>query len=98
MIDSNPPLCVQGIDKRFRQGSTVVEALKDLTLTVEQGQFVAVMGASGSGKSTLLHVAAGLTRPDAGSVEVDGHDLSKMPDRRLTIFRRRGIGPGVSGV
>jgi putative ABC transport system ATP-binding protein len=66
--------------------------LKDFSLQVEQGQFVAVMGASGSGKSTLLHVMAGLTRPDAGQVVVDDSDLSKMSDYQLTLFRRRRIG------
>jgi len=80
------------LTKRFRQGNTIVEALKEISLTIERGQFVAVMGASGSGKSTLLHVIAGLTRPDEGRVLVDGQDLSAMSDRRLTHFRRRRIG------
>jgi putative ABC transport system ATP-binding protein len=78
--------------KRFRQGDTVVEALRDISLTIERGEFVAVMGASGSGKSTLLHVMAGLTRPDEGRVAVDGQDLSAMSDRQLTLFRRRHVG------
>jgi putative ABC transport system ATP-binding protein len=87
-----PPLCVQNLSKRFRQGDAIIDALKDISLTVERGQFLAVMGASGSGKSTLLHVVAGLTRPDEGRVLVDGQDLSAMSDRRLTLFRRRHIG------
>lgn len=87
-----PPLRVEGLTKRFRQGNTTVEALKGISLTIDRGQFVAVMGASGSGKSTLLHVIAGLTRPDEGSVVVDGQDLSAMSDYRLTLFRRRHIG------
>lgn len=87
-----PPLRVENLTKRFWQGSTTVEALKNISLTVERGQFVAVMGASGSGKSTLLHVMAGLTRPDAGRILVDGDDLSAMSDRQLTLFRRRRIG------
>jgi putative ABC transport system ATP-binding protein len=86
------PLCVEHLTKRFRQGNTTIEALKDVSLTIERGQFVAVMGASGSGKSTLLHVVAGLTRPDAGRVLVDGQDLSALSDRRLTLFRRQHIG------
>lgn len=86
------PLRVESLAKRFRQGSTTVEALKNISLTVERGQFVAVMGASGSGKSTLLHVMAGLTRPDEGRVLVDGDDLSAMSDYQLTLFRRRRIG------
>jgi putative ABC transport system ATP-binding protein len=86
------PLCVEHLTKRFRQGNTIIEALKDISLTIERGQFVAVMGASGSGKSTLLHVMAGLTKPDAGHVAVDGQDLSVMSDYQLTLFRRRRIG------
>jgi len=87
-----PPLCVENLTKRFRQGTATVEALRNISLTIQRGEFVAVMGASGSGKSTLLHVIAGLTRPDEGRVLVDGQDLSAMPDRRLTLFRRRHIG------
>jgi putative ABC transport system ATP-binding protein len=87
-----PPLRVECLTKRFRQGNAIVEALKDVSLTIERGQFVAVMGASGSGKSTLLHVMAGLTRPDTGHVAVDGKDLSAMSDYDLTLFRRRRIG------
>lgn len=87
-----PPLRVEHLTKRFRQGNTTVEALKDVSLTIERGQFVAVMGASGSGKSTLLHVMAGLTRPEAGSVAVDGRNLAEMTDYNLTLFRRRKIG------
>ncbi len=86
------PLEVEHLTKRFRQGDVVIEALNDVSLSVERGEFVAVMGASGSGKSTLLHVIAGLTRPDEGRVLVDGTDLSTFPDRRLTLFRRRRIG------
>ncbi len=89
---SAPPLNVERLAKRFRQGNTTIEALKDITLTVKRGEFVAVMGASGSGKSTLLHVIAGLTRPDEGRVLVDGQDLSTLSDRSLTLFRRRHIG------
>jgi putative ABC transport system ATP-binding protein len=86
------PLRVERLSKRFRQGAATVEALKDVHLTIDRGEFVAVMGASGSGKSTLLHVMAGLTRPEEGSILVDGEDLSAMSDRQLTLFRRRRIG------
>ncbi len=86
------PLKLEHVTKRFRQGESVVEAIKDISLTIEPGEFVAVMGASGSGKSTLLHVVAGLTSPDSGSVLVEGTDLAKMNDSRLTKFRRRRIG------
>ena len=89
---SAAPLQLENLTKRFRQGSASIEALKSISLNIQRGEFVAVMGASGSGKSTLLHVIAGLTRPDEGRVLVDGQDLSAMPDRRLTLFRRRHIG------
>ncbi len=91
-MNNASPLCVEGLTKRFRQGTTTVEAVRDISLTVRRGEFVSVMGASGSGKSTLLHVIAGLTRPDDGRVLVDGEDLSTLSDRRLTLFRRRRIG------
>jgi putative ABC transport system ATP-binding protein len=91
-VTSAPPLQVEQLAKRFRQGNTTIEALQNVTLTIERGEFVAVMGASGSGKSTLLHVIAGLTRPDEGRVLVDGQDLSAMSDRKLTLFRRQHIG------
>jgi putative ABC transport system ATP-binding protein len=86
------PLKIEHLAKSFRQGNEVVHAIRDVSLTVEPGQFLAVMGASGSGKSTLLHVIAGLTRPDQGRIVVDGQELSAMSDRPLTLFRRRHIG------
>ncbi|HCL50185.1 MAG TPA: ABC transporter ATP-binding protein [Clostridiaceae bacterium] len=70
----------------------MTKALDGVSLTAEQGEFVAVVGTSGSGKSTLLHILGGLDNPTSGNVEVDGKDLSKMDDEQLTIFRRRNIG------
>ena len=93
MADSAPALVrVEHVTKRFQQGETTVTALRNLSLTVANGDFIAVMGASGSGKSTLLHVLAGLTRPDEGGISIDGQNLSAMSDRELTLFRRRRIG------
>ncbi len=90
--DAVPPLLVEHVTKRFRQGSHVIEGLRDVSLTVQRGEFVAIMGASGSGKSTLLHAIAGLTDIDAGSITVDGQDLASLSDARLTRFRRQRIG------
>jgi putative ABC transport system ATP-binding protein len=86
------PLTVENVSKQFRQGDRVVSALNGVSLQVEKGTFLAIMGASGSGKSTLLHLMAGLTRPDEGRVFIDGTELGAMNDRRLTLFRRRHVG------
>ena len=78
--------------KIYGSGDTEVRALDGVDLTVEQGEFVAVVGTSGSGKSTLLHMLGGLDRPTAGTVSVDGRDIFSLKDEELTIFRRRKIG------
>ena len=69
-----------------------MRALDGVNLSVEKGEFVAVVGTSGSGKSTLLHMLGGLDRPTSGTVTVDGRELSALKDEALTIFRRRKIG------
>ncbi|HEY0008713.1 MAG TPA: ABC transporter ATP-binding protein [Tepidisphaeraceae bacterium] len=86
------PLCVENVVKSYKQGNRPVQALRGVTLDVERGKFLAVMGASGSGKSTLLHLMAGLTTADSGSVLVNGQDLSGLSDAKLTQFRRERIG------
>ena len=86
------PLVVENVCKQFRQGDRVVAALAGVSLGVEQGRFLAVMGASGSGKSTLLHLMAGLAVADSGKVLINGTDLGSLNDRDLTLFRRRHIG------
>ena len=78
--------------KVYGSGDTEVRALDGVDLTVEKGEFVAVVGTSGSGKSTMLHMLGGLDRPTGGTVTVDGKELSAMRDEELTIFRRRKIG------
>ena len=78
--------------KVYGSGDTEVRALDGVDLTVEKGEFVAVVGTSGSGKSTLLHMLGGLDRPTSGTVTVDGRELSAMRDEELTIFRQRKIG------
>ena len=78
--------------KIYGSGDTEVRALDGVNLTVEHGEFVAVVGTSGSGKSTLLHMLGGLDRPTGGTVMVDGKDIFTLKDDALTIFRRRKIG------
>ena len=86
------PVVVENASKSFRQGDRVVRALDGVSLDVQRGQFMAIMGASGSGKSTMLHLIAALAKPDGGRVLIDGQDVSAMNDRTLTRFRRRNIG------
>ena len=85
---------LQTIDLRKYYGDepNITRALDGVNLSVDDGQFVAVVGTSGSGKSTLLHMMGGLDTPTSGSVFVRDKDLSKMNDEQLTIFRRRNIG------
>jgi len=85
-------LQAKDLTKIYGSGETAVHALRGVDLTVEKGEFVAVVGTSGSGKSTLLHMLGGLDRPTSGSVIVDGKDIFSLKDEALTIFRRRKIG------
>ena len=78
--------------KIYGSGDTEVKALDGVNLSVENGEFVAIVGTSGSGKSTLLHMLGGLDRPTSGSVTVDGKNIFELKDEALTIFRRRKIG------
>ena len=80
------------LKKYYGRGDTLVRALDGVDLTVEDGEFVAIVGTSGSGKSTLLHMLGGLDRPTSGTVTVDGKDIFSLKDEALTIFRRRKIG------
>lgn len=81
-----------GLTKYYGQGTTQVKALNDVNLSIEQGEFISIVGTSGSGKSTLLHLLGGLDRPTKGQVIIDGQDIYQMKDDALTIFRRRKIG------
>lgn len=80
------------LKKQYGTGETAVHALAGVNLSVENGEFVAVVGTSGSGKSTLLHMLGGLDQATSGKVYVDGKDIFALKDEELTIFRRRKIG------
>jgi len=82
----------QGLRRTFGTGDAAVEALRGVDVTFPRGQFAAVMGPSGSGKSTLMHLLAGLDTPTAGTVEIDGREITKMGDAELTRLRRDRIG------
>jgi putative ABC transport system ATP-binding protein len=80
------------VTRRYGQGDTAVDALKGVSLAVDQGKLTAVMGPSGSGKSTLMHILAGLDKPTEGSVEISGIEITTLKDSDLTKLRRRHIG------
>ena len=87
-----PFIEVSALNKRYRVGSQDIHVLRDLALTVEAGEMVAVVGASGVGKSTLLHLLGGLDRPESGRVVVDGRDLGTLSDEALVGFRNARVG------
>lgn len=82
----------EGVSKLYGYGNNQVAALKDINLTVEKGEFVAIVGASGSGKSTLLHILGNVDKPTSGKVMVEGTDISTMNRTDAAIFRRRKVG------
>lgn len=90
----NDPIILQcsNLRKRFQQGELDVEVLKDVNLQVRTGQRLAIMGASGSGKTTLLHLLAGLEKPTAGEVVLDGVNLNSVRESRLGQLRNRSLG------
>jgi len=87
-----PILEAHDVTKRYQLGRTTVDALRGVTLTVQAGEFVALMGPSGSGKSTLLQLLGGLDRPTSGRVVFEGGDISRLPDGRATRLRRERTG------
>lgn len=82
----------KNLSKTYGKGDTMVKALDDVSFSVDQGEFVAIVGPSGSGKSTLLHILGGVDVPTSGSVVINGTDISKLDETALAIFRRRQIG------
>lgn len=87
-----PVIEVKNLFKNYNLGSMSVEVLKDISLTINKGEFISIMGPSGSGKSTLLYIMGGLDKPTSGSVKINGKELSSMNDVEESEMRRRDIG------
>lgn len=85
-------LRIEHVSKVYGTGENQVAALDDVSLTIEKGEFVAIIGSSGSGKSTLLHIVGGVDVPTSGKVSVDGQDVYAQNNEKLAIFRRRQVG------
>lgn len=85
-------LKIENLSKIYGKGDAEVKALDDVSLTVEKGEFVAIIGSSGSGKSTLLHIVGGVDVPTSGKVYLDGQDVYAQNAENLAIFRRRQVG------
>ena len=85
-------LKVQNLCKTYGKGDNQVQALKDVSFTIEKGTFCAIVGESGSGKSTLLNCIGALDTPTSGAIYLDGQDLFSMKEQKRTVFRRQNIG------
>jgi putative ABC transport system ATP-binding protein len=92
VADATVRVAARDLRRRYGEGETAVDALNGVSLSIGAGELIAVMGASGSGKSTLMHVLAGLDRPTAGQVWIDGTDIAQLGDTALTKLRRRHVG------
>src|SRR6059058_780002 len=89
---SPPVVSASGLVRRYGEGDTAVDALRDVSLEIEEARLTAIMGPSGSGKSTLMHILAGLDTPSEGSVSIAGVEITGMNDKQLTRLRRDNIG------
>lgn len=85
-------LKVENLVKTYGERDNIVNAVDNISLSVNKGEFVAIVGASGSGKSTLLHLLGGVDRPTSGKIYIDGNEINNMNNDKLAIFRRRQIG------
>jgi putative ABC transport system ATP-binding protein len=89
---SGPVVSAVDVTRRYGEGDTAVDALRGVSLEVNSGELVAVMGPSGSGKSTLMHILAALDNPTTGTVRIAGQDVGSLSDREVTLLRRQHIG------
>ncbi|MEA4887908.1 MAG: ABC transporter ATP-binding protein [Clostridiaceae bacterium] len=89
---ANPIICVKNLCKNYVVGQTEIHALDDINMELYPGQFLSIMGKSGSGKTTFLNMLGGLDVPTSGSVYIDNQDIVRMPESRLSVFRRKNIG------
>ena len=87
-----PIVAIEHLSKSYRRGDQVVPVLRDITLEIARGEFIALMGPSGSGKSTLLNLVAGIDKPDAGSLLVDGEDITRLSEVDLADWRAAHVG------
>lgn len=85
-------LKVENLDKSYGKGEAKVDALKNINLSINKGEFVAIVGPSGSGKSTLLHLIGGVDKPTSGKVYINNVDIYSLKEKDLSIFRRRNVG------
>lgn len=83
---------VENLSKTYGSGENLVQAIDDVNLKIEKGEFIAIVGPSGSGKSTLLHLLGGVDNPSSGKIFIDGNDISKYTSKELALFRRRKVG------
>jgi putative ABC transport system ATP-binding protein len=91
-VPSPAVVSATAVGKRYGEGESAVDALRGVSLEIEEARLTAIMGPSGSGKSTLMHILAGLDRPSAGSVSIGGTEITEMNDSQLTLLRRAKIG------
>lgn len=87
-----PIIEVKHLVKKYEMGNDIIRAVDDVSLSIEAGEFVSIVGASGSGKSTLLHLLGCVEKPESGTIKIDNQDVSSFSLEQLTIFRRRQIG------
>jgi putative ABC transport system ATP-binding protein len=92
MSSARPLVEIQQLAKSYKRGDQIVPVLHDITLSIDEGDFVSLMGPSGSGKSTLLNLIAGIDKPDAGSLRIAGEDITKLSEGELADWRASNIG------